>query len=198
MKKIAKVFLLVISILVVVFGLLASRIYTFGNTRSEAPADAAIVLGAAVWSSGVSPVFRERINHGIDLYRQRKVRKLIFTGGQGNRGEPTESAAARDYALQSGVPLQDILIEQKSHTTYENILYAKQLADAQGIKKVLIVSDPLHMKRAVLMAQDAGLVAEPSPTPSTRYQGFKSQLGLLAHETYYYIGYLLKRPFLSN
>lgn len=195
MKKFAKLLLLLIAIVVVVFGLLASRIYTFGNTRSEAPADAAIVLGAAVWSSGVSPVFRERINHGIELYQKGKVRKLIFTGGQGNPGEPTEAAAARDYALQSGVPLQDMLIEQKSHTTYENILYAKQVADAQGIKKVLIVSDPLHMKRAVLMARDAGLLAEPSPTPSTRYQGLKSQLGLLAHETYYYIGYLIRRSF---
>jgi uncharacterized SAM-binding protein YcdF (DUF218 family) len=93
------------------------------------------------------------------------------------------------------VPLQDILIEQKSHTTYENILYAKQVADGNGIKKVLIVSDPLHMKRAVLMAHDVGLEAEPSPTPSTRYQGLRSQLGLLAHETYYYIGYLIRRSF---
>ena len=45
------------------------------------------------------------------------------------------------------------------------------------------------------MAQDVGLIAEPSPTPSTRYQGLKSQVGLLAHETYYYIGYLLRRLF---
>jgi len=195
MKKIAKILLLIIASLMLVAGVLASRIYSFGNTRSEASADAAIVLGAAVWSSGVSPVFRERINHGIDLYQKGKVRKLIFTGGQGNPGEPTESSAARDYALQSGVPAQDILIEEKSHTTYENIQYAKQVADAHGIKKVLIVSDPLHMKRAVLMAQDVGLRAEPSPTPSTRYQGLKSQLGLLAHETYYYIGYLIRRSF---
>ena len=195
MKKIAKILLLIIAGLILVAGVLASRIYSFGNTRSDASADAAIVLGAAVWSSGVSPVFRERINHGIDLYQKGKVRKLIFTGGQGNPGEPTESSAARDYALQSGVPLQDILIEQKSHTTYENIRYAKEVADAHGIKRVLIVSDPLHMKRAVLMAQDVGLIAEPSPTPSTRYQGLKSQLGLLAHETYYYIGYLIRRCF---
>jgi uncharacterized SAM-binding protein YcdF (DUF218 family) len=195
MRKIAKIFLLITFILVLVFGVLASRIYSFGNTRSDESADAAIVLGAAVWSSGVSPVFRERINHGIELYQKGKVRKLIFTGGQGNPGEPTESSAARDYALQSGVPLQDILIEQKSHTTYENILYAKQVADGNGIKKVLIVSDPLHMKRAVLMAHDVGLEAEPSPTPSTRYQGLRSQLGLLAHETYYYIGYLIRRSF---
>ncbi|HEV8203776.1 MAG TPA: YdcF family protein [Pyrinomonadaceae bacterium] len=195
MRKIAKIFLLVACIGVLVFGVLASRICSFGNTRSDASADAAIVLGAAVWSSGVSPVFRERINHGIDLYRTGKVRKLIFTGGQGNPGEPTESAAARDFALQSGVPAQDILIEEKSHTTYENIKYAKQVADTHNIKRVLIVSDPLHMKRAVLMAQDVGLKAEPSPTPSTRYQSVKSQLGLLMHETYYYIGYLIRRSF---
>ena len=195
MRKIAKIFLLVACIGVLVFGVLASRICSFGNTRSDASADAAIVLGAAVWSSGVSPVFRERINHGIDLYRTGKVRKLIFTGGQGNPGEPTESAAARDFALQSGVPAQDILIEEKSHTTYENIQYAKQVADTHNIKRVLIVSDPLHMKRAVLMAQDVGLKAEPSPTPSTRYQSVKSQIGLLMHETYYYIGYLIRRSF---
>ena len=195
MRKITKIFLLTAFMLAVVAVTLAVRIYSFGNTRSNESADAAIVLGAAVWSSGVSPVFRERINHGIDLYRKGKVRKLIFTGGQGNPGEPTESSAARDYALQSGVPLQDILIEEKSHTTYENIRYAKQVADSQGIKSVLIVSDPLHMKRAVLMAQDVGLTAEPSPTPTTRYQSLKSQLALLAHETYYYIGYLIRRHF---
>jgi uncharacterized SAM-binding protein YcdF (DUF218 family) len=195
MKKLAKAFLLILSALVLSAGLLASRIYSFSNTSSDASADAAVVLGAAVWTTTVSPVFRERINHGIDLYRNGKVRKIIFTGGQGNPGEPTESSAARQYALVRGIPAADILIEEKSHTTYENILYAKQLADTHGIKKVLIVSDPLHMKRAVAMATDVGLAAEPSPTPSTRYQGLKSQMTLLAHETYYYIGYLLQRPF---
>jgi uncharacterized SAM-binding protein YcdF (DUF218 family) len=197
MKRTAKGLLIVFFVVLVTAGLLASRIYSYSNTRSDGPADAAIVLGAAVWSTGVSPVFEERINHGIDLYRNRKVRKLIFTGGQGNSNEPTESSAARHYALQRGVPASDILIEEKSHTTYENVLYAKQIADAHGLRKVLIVSDPLHMKRAVSMALDLGLVADPSPTPTTRYQGLTSQAGLLAHETYYYIGYLLKRPFLK-
>ena len=196
MRKLAKTISIIFSVAVLAAGLLALRIYSFGNATSNARADAAVVLGAAVWTEEVSPVFRERINHAINLYRQRQVRKLIFTGGQGNPGEPTESAAARDYALQSGVAASDILIEEKSHNTYENILYAKQLADTHGIKSVLIVSDPLHMKRAMSMATDAGLAAEPSPTPSTRYQGLRSQLALLAHETYYYIGYLLRRPFL--
>ena len=193
MRKILKILSVILSTAILVAGLLAWRIYSFGNTSSDAQADAAVVLGAAVWTNQVSPVFKERINHALNLYRKGQVRKLIFTGGQGNPGEPTESAAARDYAIQSAIPASDILIEEKSHTTYENILYAKQLADTHGIKKVLIVSDPLHEKRAMAMAEDTGLVAEASPTPSTRYQGVGSQLGLLAHETYYYIGYLLRR-----
>jgi len=196
MKKIVKIGLVILSVVVLAACLLAWRIYSFGNTSSNTQADAAVVLGAAVWTADVSPVFRERINHAINLYRKGQVRKLIFTGGQGNPGEPTESSAARQYALESGVPASDILIEEKSHTTYENIQYAKQLADQNGIKKVLIVSDPLHMKRAMTMATDVGLAADPSPTPTTRYQGLKSQIGLLAHETYYYTGYLLRRPFL--
>ena len=197
MRKILKILSVILSTAILVAGLLAWRIYSFGNTSSNAQADAAVVLGAAVWTNQVSPVFKERINHALNLYRKGQVRKLIFTGGQGNPGEPTESAAARDYAIQSGIPASDILIEEQSHTTYENILYAKQLADTHGIKKVLIVSDPLHEKRAMAMAEDAGLVAEASPTPSTRYQGVGSQLGLLAHETYYYIGYLLRRLFIN-
>jgi uncharacterized SAM-binding protein YcdF (DUF218 family) len=187
---------MILSAVILAAGLLAWRIYSFGNTSSNARADAAVVLGAAVWTDKVSPVFKERINHAINLYRVGQARKLIFTGGQGNPGEPTESPGARDYALQSGVPASDILIEEQSHTTYENIIYAKQLAEAHGIHNVLIVSDPLHMKRAMTMAEDAGLVAEASPTPSTRYQGLSSQMSLLAHETYYYTGYLLRRPFL--
>ena len=194
-KRLARALLLIIFILLVTVGLLASRIYFYRTASSDGPADAAIVLGAAVWGAHVSPVFRERINHGIDLYQSRKVQKLIFTGGQGNSNEPTESSAARVYALQRGVPAADILIEQKSQTTYENILYAKQIADAYGVRKVLIVSDPLHMKRAVAMARDVGFDADPSPTPSTLYRGLGSQARLLAHETYYYIGYLFRRPF---
>jgi len=195
MKKLGKRLLVVVSAIAIAASVLAWRIYSFRNTTSDGPADAAVVLGAAVWTTQVSPVFKERINHAINLYRKGGVRKLIFTGGQGNSGEPAEASAARLYALQSGVPASDILIEDKSHTTYENILNAKQLAGAHGIRTVLIVSDPLHMRRAVTMARDVGFEAAPSPTPSTRYQGMRSQLSLLAHETYYYSGYILRRPF---
>ncbi|MFN2511246.1 MAG: YdcF family protein [Pyrinomonadaceae bacterium] len=194
-KKLSIILKYIIAPALLVVVLVALRIYTFGNAVVDMKGDAAIVLGAAVWSDEVSPVFRERINHAIELYRSGKVRKIIFTGGQGNKDELTEAAAARRYAIENGIPEKDILVEQRSHTTYENVVNAKQLADANGLRKVLIVSDPMHLKRAVAMARDIGLEAYPSPTPTTRYQGWRSRMGSLTHETYYYIGYLAWRAF---
>lgn len=196
-KKIVKIVLVICSTLILAVALLALSIYSYRNTTSDAHADAAVVLGAAVWGDDLSPVFRERVNHAIGLYRSGRVRKLIFTGGRGNPDEQAESFAAGEYARQSGVPAGDILTEDESHTTYENLLHAKRVADDHGLKRVLIVSDPLHMKRAMVMAGDMGMDAYPSPTPTTRYQSVKSKAGLLARETYYYIGYLLSRPFVS-
>lgn len=192
-KKVAFISRFIIAPALLLVILVAVRIYTYGNKGVDVKADAAIVLGAAVWGSDVSPVFRERINHAIELYRTGKVRKIIFTGGQGNRNELTEAAEARQYALANGIPLGDILIEESSHTTYENLVNAKQLADANSLRKLLIVSDPMHMKRAVAMAGDIGMEAYPSPTPTTRYQGWRSQMGSLVHETYYYLGYLARK-----
>ena len=193
-KRVTKITLVLVACLVLVFGLNALQIYAYRDNIANVQADAAIVLGAALWGRDLSPVFRERVNHAIVLYQSRRVRKIIFTGGQGSRNEPTESAAARRYALERGVSLEDILIEENSHNTYENLFYAKQVADAQGLKSVLIVSDPLHMRRAMVMARDMGLQAYPSPTPSTRYQSMGTQVELLMHETYYYMGYLIRRP----
>ena len=193
MRKFGKIVLAIIALTVVVLAVTAARIYRYSSVAVDKQADAAVVLGAAVWSQNVSPVFRERINHAVDLYRKGKVRKLIFTGGQGNSNEPTEAAAASSYAQANGIPIQDILVEQKSHTTFENIVNAKQLADANSLKTVLIVSDPMHMKRAMTMARDVGLIAYPSPTPTTRYVGWRTQMSELARETFYYLGYLIAR-----
>ena len=190
-RRATRILKIAIVVVVLVIAGTALRIYTYSDNSDDTQADAAVVLGAAVWSQGVSPVFRERINHAMDLYRRGRVHKIIFTGGQGNRTEPTEAAAARDYAVSNGISPRDILIEQRSHTTYENLVYAKQLADTHGLKKVLIVSDPMHMKRAIAMAHDVGLDAYPSPTLTTRYTGFRSQVEELTRETFYYLGYTI-------
>ena len=192
-RRLAIVSLGALGTLLLVGCYLAVSIYAYSDNDDGARADAAVVLGAAVWSDEPSPVFRERINHAVELYRRGRVRKIIFTGARGSANEPAEAVAARAYAATQGVPASAILLETKSHTTYQNLLYAKRVADVNGLRRVLIVSDPMHMRRAMSMARDLGLEARPSPTPTSRYKTTGAQLGQLARETYFYAGYLAGR-----
>ncbi|HEY8560072.1 MAG TPA: YdcF family protein [Pyrinomonadaceae bacterium] len=195
LKTFLKILSAVFLLIALFFVFVAADIYFYDESSDQHTADAGIVLGAAVWGERLSPVFQERVNHAIDLYRAGKIRKIIFTGGRGNADEETEADAARRFALADGVPAEDILTEDKSTSTYENLAYAKPIADANRLKTVLLVSDPLHMKRSVAIAKSLSYAVSPSPTPTTRYQGFKSRMKLLSHETYYYAGFLLSRTF---
>lgn len=130
---------------------------------------AAVVLGAAAWGSRPSPVFRERLNHAVALYKSGRVRKLAFTGGAVKKGFMSEAEVGRRYALKQGVPAADILLESKSRTTYENLANIRSLLHEERIHKIVIVSDPMHLARAAAVARDLGLEAEVSPTPTSRY-----------------------------
>lgn len=72
---------------------------------------------------------------------------------------------------------------------------AKELMDRCSYSTAIIVSDPLHMKRSMLIAEDCGIAAYSSPTPTTRYQSMKSKFPFLAREEFFYIGYRIYRIF---
>lgn len=188
-KRKLKIFFIIVIIIIVYIVYVSIDIYLYANNNEIVKADAAIVLGAAVWGDRPSPVFEERIKHGIWLYENKYVEKIIFTGGTGEGKENSESSIAKKYALDNFVPSEDIFIEEQSKITQENISYAKEIIENNGISTVIIVSDPLHMRRAMLMANDYGLNAHPSPTPTTRYVTFRSKLTFLAREVFFYIGY---------
>lgn len=195
-----RIVLIVISTIIVTIGYLAGSIYFYNTKLPTAAVDAAVVLGAAVWGEEPSPVFRERINHAIDLYKSDLVQDIIFTGGQSNINELAESVVARKYAIARGVSESNILTESQSRTTYQNLYYAKQVAQKRNLTRFVIVSDPLHMKRAMLMAKDLQINAYPSATPTTRYKSIENKLPFLARETYFYMYYKIViwlRPFIS-
>ncbi|WP_457091767.1 YdcF family protein [Microvirga sp. P5_D2] len=156
------------------------------STRSNAGnADAAIVLGAAVYTDRPSPVFEERIRHGVALYKGGQVQRLVMTGGRGPGDRLSEAEAARDWAVAQGVPPEAIVLEDASRTTQENLSLALPLLRKHGVGRVLIVSDPLHMRRAMVIAERLGIEAQPSPTPTSRYVGWASWFGFLVREGYY-------------
>lgn len=195
LKKILKAVLVCVLLVVCFFTYISASIWTFGNVDEARKADAAIILGAAAYGNEPSPVFRERINHGIWLYENGYVDKLIFTGGKIQNQETSDAQVAKDYAVSHSVPEEDILIEEESTITQENIDFAAQIVKDQNFSSVIIVSDPLHMKRAMLMAKDEGLEAYSSPTPTTMYQSRSSRLHFLEREVFYYTGYLVFRIF---
>ena len=167
----------------------AVSIWRYGAVDETRPADAAIVLGAGTFNGVVSPVYQERINHGVWLYQNGYVKKLILTGGYGAGSTVSDAAAAGQYAASMGMPEADILLEERSAITQENLQYARELMEEAGDETALVVSDPLHMKRAMLLAKDAGIEAYASPTPTSRYRSLKTKAKFLAREVFYYIGY---------
>lgn len=159
-------------------------IIAYSKTIYETPCDAAIVLGAASYGGKLSPVFRERMNHAISLYNQNKVKYLIITGGYGESETISDSQAAKIYAIEKGVHQEMILIEEQSKNTYENLFYANELMVNQEMRIALIVSDPYHMKRAMLMCVQIDLNGLPSPTPSSMYQSKKVKFKFLINQAY--------------
>lgn len=166
-----------------------NSIRTFGNEDHARPADCAIVLGAAVYGDRPSPVFKERIQHAITLYQNGTVSRILFTGGTGDGAAHAESSVGAAFAVRAGVPAAAVLIEAKSRTTRGNLLEAKAVMATAGLRTAVIVSDPLHMKRAAMMAQDLGMTAATSPTPTSRYRSLKSKAGFLLREIYFHHHY---------
>jgi uncharacterized SAM-binding protein YcdF (DUF218 family) len=182
---------LVIGLPLVVGLALGADILSYARQSDPAPADAAIVLGAAVYDAEPTPVFEERLRHAVSLYTSGQVRWLVMTGGHGPGDSLAESEAGRGWAVANGVPADAILVETQSRTTEENFTEALPLLAANGIGRVLVVSDPLHMRRAMRMAEKLGLDAHPSPTPTSRYQSLGTQIPMLAREIYFTAVYWL-------
>lgn len=159
-------------------------IHNYGRQDSGVKADCAIVLGAAAYHNKPSPVFAERIKHGIQLYEEGRVTKLLFTGGFGQDAEFAEAQVAQRFALQEGVPAADVLVEIKSDKTSENLSEAAEVMKANDLNSALIVSDPWHLKRACLMAEDSGIDATASATPTTLFRSFGAQARFLFSEFY--------------
>ena len=185
-----KLYWLTLSILLWLL-VVAYSIWEFGKTDHAQPADCIIVLGAAVQGSKPSPVFAERLRHAANLYQRGVAAKVVLTGGKGADSLYAESGVGREFIRQLGVPKTAILIEENSHTTQQNLTEAASLMHQHALHSTIIVSDPLHLKRASTMAEGMGMAAVTSPTPTTRYRSWQTQMPFLLREVYFLHHYWL-------
>lgn len=124
-------------------------------SRIEA-AGAIVVLGGGIEDSRtLSQVSLRRTIHGIRLYRQGLAPVMIFSGGNAGQ-EAAEGALMASLAAELGVPSGAIWVEAGSNDTWTEALEVARLVQPRGIRKILLVTDPFHMKRARASFERAG------------------------------------------
>lgn len=196
-KRILKWTALILSAAILYTLFCAASIVSYSLTDETAPADCIIVLGAG--TDGITPnaVFRERLNHAVTLYERGFADTIILTGGLTPGNQNSDAFIAGQYLLEQGIPADDILLEERSTITQENLEFARKIMESNDLSTAILVSDPLHMKRSMLMANDYEIEALSSPTPTTMYRTWKTKLPFLARETFFYVGYQVYRLFVN-
>ena len=197
MKCILKWTALLLSALCLYSLFCAVSIVRYADRDEATPADCIIVLGAGTNGRIPSPVFRERLHHAVPLYEEGFSGIILLTGGYSPGNEHSDAYIAGQYLQSLGIPESAILLEEQSTITQENLKFAKEIMESHDLSTSILVSDPLHMKRSMMMAKDYEIDAFPSPTPTTRYQTWKTKLPFLARETFFYVGYQVYRIFVK-
>jgi uncharacterized SAM-binding protein YcdF (DUF218 family) len=120
--------------------------------------DVGIVLGASLRKDIPSPGLQERLDLALDLYKQGRFRQLIVTGGLDHNGSLlTEAEGMRNYLVKNGVPQANVLIETKATSTYENLLFSKEIMDEKGLVSSIIITHKFHGSRSLDIAETIGL-----------------------------------------
>ena len=163
MKKV----IIVVAIIIIVLGLIVLGInfYVKASTKNQIiengdysdlkDIDCIIILGAGIWGDSPSPMLQDRLLQGIDLYEKGVSSKIIMSGDHG-REEYDEVNVMKKYAIDNGVPSEDIFMDHAGFSSYESIYRAKEIF---GAKKVVIVTQEYHLYRALYIANSLGLEA---------------------------------------
>ena len=147
-------FALVLSLLVTV-GLLLPKfvVMIFAAPRTFSVEDVpqnrvAIVFGAGLLRDGsAGPVLSDRVETAVRLYRAGKVNKLLMSGD--NRFiEYNEPEAMRQYALDRGVPDEDIVLDYAGRRTYDTCYRARHIFQ---VDSAILITQAFHLPRALFL-----------------------------------------------
>lgn len=139
---------------------------------SRGPIDGLIVLGGAEdpriaegRSVQALNMAAERMTEALVLARRFPHAKVIFCGGSTSivLGPAVEADSAGRLLVDLGLERERLLLDRKSRNTFENVLYAKELADPKPGERWLLVTSAWHMPRAMGLFRKAGFPVEPWP-----------------------------------
>ena len=131
-------------------------------------ADCILVLGCGVKEDGSpTPMLRDRMKTGIQLYQSGAAPKLLLSGDHG-RENYDEVGVMREMALEAGMPAEDIFMDHAGFSTYDSISRAVRVFQA---KKAVIVTQRYHLYRALYSAQHLDLEARGYAADLREYTG---------------------------
>jgi uncharacterized SAM-binding protein YcdF (DUF218 family) len=161
---ITTIFVLMITIY---FGFLHVKIREHSQLKVSDEAEFIIILGARVKGTTPSLSLQYRIDAAATYLKQHPQAIAVASGGQGPGEDITEAEAIKLGLMNQGIHESRILLETKSTSTVENIMYSKKLIP-ENLKKGLIVSNDFHLFRAKMIARDQGIELEglPAKTPT--------------------------------
>lgn len=119
------------------------------------PSDAIVVMGAAQYNGQPSVVFKARLDHARRLYDAKVAPLIVVLGGKREGDQVTEAQAGAAY-LEKDLPADKVTGVKSGHTTLDSLKKFTGLARDRDIETIVIVSDPLHLKRSKEMAEDQG------------------------------------------
>ncbi|MDQ3021293.1 MAG: YdcF family protein [Bacteroidota bacterium] len=142
--------ILIVSVFIVFIFILNFKDDCEKYSQNNLKANSGVILGAAVWGGNrPSPVLKERINKGYEIYQKNIVPKLVITGG-GSPNELTEGEVSKNVLIQYGVAPENLILENSSSSTIEQILFVRDsLYNANNWKEIILISDVFHLPRAL-------------------------------------------------
>ena len=129
--------------------------------------DCAVVLGAGVRDGKPTPMLKDRLLTGVELYKSGAAKKLIMSGDHGS-DEYDEVNIMKSFAVERGVPDEDIFMDHAGFSTYETICRAREIFEADNI---IIVSQEYHLYRALYIADSLDVKAVGVSADLRTYKG---------------------------
>ena len=122
--------------------------------RKPAEGATVVVLGCRVYGERASLSMIERLDAAYDYLVEHEDSACILSGGQGSGENITEAECMYRYLVSKGVAPERLYKEEQSTDTRENLLFSKQLIEAQGLNPVIaIATSEYHEYRAGLIAE---------------------------------------------
>lgn len=163
---------------VLAFGALVGVVLAGSHDDVRGDPQVMVILGCQVRADGPSILLKDRLDTALDYWEEHPELTIVVSGGQGENEPVSEAEGMADYLVEHGVPEEQIVREDQSFNTAQNLRNTKALLDERGYdaaQGVVVVSNGFHLARVRMLwgrvwggTDNLSTLAAPSSHDATR------------------------------